>query len=356
MILTKEININKYRVLADYKVKVKKSPFMSVLQLANEEEGVLTAETLYEKLMKPLSIKACDNLLIRLTSMGYFIENNEYEEDEWEDEWEDEVEYFYYKLTSFGKQSIEKDDFYDQRNGVLEIWIAEDNAFTSRVVKIDELNYDEDKEQETQRINSELQSVISGSKVVKLKNDAFTIDKIESQVKFLKSDDEVLTISLEDNNYKIQLVDFLEYRQEDKQKVVASILEREYENNYLPKECIVLTDFNNNDLSLVRDLKIERPVYKQTRFNAINISNVIVSPKNVEEAKTWFHAKLKQQIIKYFESDEEFIDYENKIASEFKLFKDELINTISRKQLIELFGEEDFYKRAKLETIDYLNY
>lgn len=338
MKLSKEININKYRVLADYKVKVKKSPFVSVLQLANEEEGVLTAEVLYEKLMKPLSVKACENLLIRLTAMGYFNKNINYE------------------LTSFGEKSIETKDFYDQRNGVLEIWIAEDNAFTSRVVKIDELNYDEDKKQNTRSIDYELKSVINGSKVVKLKNDAFTIDKIEYQVKLLKSDYETLTILLEDNNYKIELADFLERTQEDKKNVVASILEREYENNYLPEECIVLADFNNNDLSLVRDLKIESPVYKQTRFNAVTIPNVIVSPKNEEEAKTWFHAKLKQQIIKYFASDEEFIDYENKIANEFKLFKDELINTISRKQLIELFGDEDFYKKAKLETIDYLNY
>lgn len=356
MILNKDININKYRVLADYKVKVKKSPFMSVLQLAKEEIGELTAEILYEKLMKPLSVKACENLLIRLVSMGYFEKgfNGVIEGDE--NEWLAENKNDFYQLTPFGFQSIDTKDFYDTRNGLLEIWIAEDNAFATKIVKIEELRYDEDKEQETQNITNELLSLIKKTQVIKLKNDAFTIDKIESQVKFFSSNKEVLTVVFEESNYKIQLANFSQYIKDEQQKVIASILESEFRSNYLQQEHIVLTDFKNNNLSLVRDHKIESPVFKETFFNAITIPNVTVSPKNRKEAKSWFQAKLKQGINKYFESDEEFSKYENKIANEFQLFKEELSNTISRQQLIELIGEEDFYKKAKLETIDHLNY
>ena len=59
---------------------------------------------------------------------------------------------------------------------------------------------------------------------------------------------------------------------------------------------------------------------------------------------------------KYFLSDEDYNAFENKIANEFQLYKDDLVNTISRQQLIDVFGKEDFYKKVKLETIDYLNY
>ena len=339
MILTKDISINKYRVLADYKVKVAKSPFMSVLQLAQEEDGMLNSEVLYEKLMKPLALKACENLLERLSLMGYFDEINDF-----------------YQLTDFGLHSIDNQDFYDKRNGLLEIWVAESNRFTQKIVKIEELKYDDDKKSKTQDIDYKLESLVNFKNVVQLNNGAFTLDKIEEQIKFLEEGEERLAIVLEETNYKIELANFSQYIKEEKQKVIASILESEYGNNYLSKEHIVLTDFKNNDLSLVRDHKIESPIYEETSFNAITIPNIIVSPKNREEAKSWFQAKLKRGVNKYFESDEEFIEYENKIANEFQLFKEELLNTISRHELIKMFGEEDFYKKAKLETIDYLNY
>jgi hypothetical protein len=339
MISTKDIGINKYRVLADYKVKVAKSPFMSVLQLAKDEDGMLNPEVLYEKLMKPLALKACENLLERLTLMGYFDEINDS-----------------YQLTDFGLHAIDNKDFYDKRNGLLEIWVAESNMFTQRIVKIDEIKYDDDKKSKTQDIDYKLESLVNYKSVVQLNNGAFTLDKIEEQIKFLEKSEERLIIVLEETNYKIQLANFSQFIKEEKQKVITSILESEYENNYLPKEHVVLTNFDNNNLSLVRNHKIENPIYKETYFKTITIPNVTVSPKNREEAKIWFQAKLKQGINKYFESDEEFVKYENRIANEFQLFKEELSNTISRQQLIELFGEEDFYKKAKLETIDYLNY
>ncbi len=348
MKLNKDIHINKYRVLSEYKVKVGKSPFMSVLQLANEEGGVLTAEILYEKLMSPLSVKACENLLIRLRAMGYFIENAENDLD-------NEAQLINYELTLLGRKSIETEDFYDKRNGLLEIWVADDNEFTSKIVKIEELQHD-DKEHKTQGINYELESLINQNKIIELNNGAFTLDKIENQIKFFEEGTEELTIVLEESNYKVQLANFSQYIKEEKQKVITSILESEYYNNYLAKEHVVLTNFDNNNLSLVRNHKIENPIYKETYFKTITIPNVTVSPKNREEAKIWFQAKLKQEINKYFESDDEFNQYENKIANEFQLFKEELSNTISRPHLIELFGQEDFYKKAKLETIDYLSY
>ncbi|WP_375241268.1 hypothetical protein [Polaribacter sp.] len=339
MILTKDISINKYRVLADYKVKVAKSPFMSVLQLAKDEGGMLNSEVLYEKLMKPLALKACENLLERLSLMGYFLEINDS-----------------YQLITLGLNAIENKEFYDKRNGLLEIWVAESNMFTQRIVKIVELKYDDDKKSKTQSVDYQVESLVNNKNVVQLNNGAFTLDKIEEQIKFLEEDEERMTIVLEEMNYKVELADFSQYIKEEKQKVIASILESEFNSNYLQQEHIVLTDFKKNNLSLVRDHKIESPVFKETYFNAITISNVTVSPKNSDEAKSWFQAKLKQGINKYFESDEEFSEYENRIANEFQLFKDELSNTISRQQLIELFGEEDFYKKAKLETIDYLSY
>lgn len=352
MKLTKEIHIDKYRVLADYKVKVAKSPFMSVLQLAKEEDGKLTPEKLYEHLMKPLSIKACDNLLIRLDSMGYFNRNVTHEENRWSEK----TEHVIYELSEFGRQSIETKDFYDKRNGLLEIWVADNNEFTSKIVKVSELPYDEDSKIETVKINYDLANLIKSTEVIKLKKEAFTIDNIENQIKFLESDKDTLTIIFDTNSYTAELADFRKGDQVEKQKVVESILEKEFQNNYLQEENIIFKDFDKQNLKLIRNHKIESPFYKNTYFNSITIANIAVSPKNAEDAKKWFETLLKKRVNKYFLSDIEYNLFETEIASEFQLYKEVLMNSISRQELIEAFGEEDFYKKAKLETIDYLNY
>ncbi|CAL2080177.1 conserved hypothetical protein [Tenacibaculum dicentrarchi] len=352
MKLTKNIHINKYRILADYKVKVSKSPFMSVLQLANEKGGILTPDVLYDQLMQPLAIKACENLLERLTSMNYFEAFFKYD-------LFDETEKKFHELTSFGEQSIETKDFYDKRNGLLEIWVAHDNEFTPNIVMIKELTSDKDKNNETnkiEKINNELKRLINNTKIISLKNNAFTIDEIESQIEFLESSYEKLSITLENNNSKIELAGFIKHKKENKQEVIASILINKFHNNYLPKENILLKDFNNQDISLIRNIKIEEPRFIETDFDSITIPNIKVSPKYLEDAKKWFEALLKQRVNRYFLSDEEFNQFENDIANKFELYKNHLINSINRQQLIEIFEEEDFYKKTKLETIDYLNY
>ncbi|MCD8404992.1 hypothetical protein LNI88_06555 [Tenacibaculum dicentrarchi] len=346
MKLTKEITVNKYRVLADYKVKIKKSPFMAVLQLAYEQEEELNAKILHENLLYPLSINACENLLIRMASMGYF---------KLYDEQENEP-HLYYFLTEFGINAIVTKSFYSEKNGVLEIWTTEKNEFTSEIVKIEELPYDDDNKTETKRIDSDLNSLIKPKEIIKLNTGSYTIDKIESQIKLLKQAEENITIDFNTNNYTIKLVDFISYEKEDKQNIIESILINEFHNNYLPKENILLKYFNNQDISLIRNIKIEEPIFRETYFNSITIPNIKVNPKDLNDAKKWFEALLKQRINRYYLSDEEFNQFENDIANKFELYKNHLINSINRQQLIEIFEEEDFYKKTKLETIDYLNY
>ncbi|MBE7697614.1 hypothetical protein [Tenacibaculum finnmarkense] len=348
MKLTKEITVNKYRVLADYKVKIKKSPFMAVLQLAYEQKQYkeLNAKILHENLLYPLSINACENLLIRMASMGYFKLYDDQENEQ----------HLYYFLTEFGINAIVTKSFYSEKNGVLEIWTTEKNEFTSEIVKIEELPYDGDNKTETKRIDSHLNSLIKPEEIIKLNTGSYTIDKIESQIKLLKQAEENITIDFNTNNYTIKLVDFISYEKEDKQNIIESILINEFPNNYLPKENILLKEFNNQDISLIRNIKIAAPIFRETYFNSITIPNIKVNPKDLNDAKKWFEALLKQRVNRYFLSDEEFNQFENDIANKFELFDKELTNTISREYLINSFGKEDFYKKTKLETIDYLNY
>lgn len=105
-----------------------------------------------------------------------------------------------------------------------------------------------------------------------------------------------------------------------------------------------------------RNIKIERPKINDTHFNPIIIEAVKLSPKNGIDAKIWFKALLIQNINKYFFSEKEFNEFANSIAEQFTLYNEELKNSLSRYDILEEIDEKDFYRKTKLETIDYLNY
>ncbi len=67
MELKKDLKINIYEVIADYKVKTENAPFIAILQFAQEKITPIYPSLLQEELLAPLSDKACENLLERLT-------------------------------------------------------------------------------------------------------------------------------------------------------------------------------------------------------------------------------------------------------------------------------------------------
>lgn len=83
MELKKKIKVNVYEVIADYKVKIENAPFIAILKFAEEQKGMVYPSLLFEELLNPLPEKACENLLDRLHTMGYFNKNvdEEYEDD-----------------------------------------------------------------------------------------------------------------------------------------------------------------------------------------------------------------------------------------------------------------------------------
>jgi len=136
MKLTKDINIKIYEVLTDYKVKVTSSPFIAILKFAEENGGEITSNQLYNDFLQPLSEKASENILDRLTSMGYFEKDNAYMEEAYEEEYYDDnfrdsfsQRNIYdgnnnYILTELGYTSAQQEEFYENRNGILKIYLA----------------------------------------------------------------------------------------------------------------------------------------------------------------------------------------------------------------------------------------
>ena len=141
MKLTKDLNIKIYEVLTGYKVKVTSSPFIAILQFANENGGDIDSDQLYNDFLQPLSQKACENILERLANMGYFKKDNSYIEESYEnDYYEDIEEDINYSLTELGYQSAQKEEFYENRNGILKIYLTDNEFVEQKVVKIEEIN------------------------------------------------------------------------------------------------------------------------------------------------------------------------------------------------------------------------
>lgn len=108
--LRKSEQIEIYQVELALKEKTKQSPFIAVLILA-QEQGEITAETLKDNLLPTLPIRACNNLLIRLTQQGYLEKKRQqnFRNDIWGRSFYDENESDYnnsiFTLTELGEQS-----------------------------------------------------------------------------------------------------------------------------------------------------------------------------------------------------------------------------------------------------------
>lgn len=359
MKLTKNIKVKVYEVLADYKVKVKKSSLIAILKFAYENGGEVTSSQLYSDLLQPLSKKACENILERLLNMGYF-KKEEFYDDDFYDNFhsrnnDDKVRY---SLTELGYTSALQEEFYENRNGVLKIFTTNSEFIEQKVVAIKEVGRQQSFEQEDlQDINTELINLQSSKQHIILENGTFILDNFQEKCRTFKDESKELTLRTNETHSILNLMSFRDTLRENYLEIRNEILRNEFDSVFLEKEQLLKVDFDTNDLALQKNLTIHKPTINRTIFSSVIIENVNLSPENINGARNWFKALIIQRINRYFLSKSEFNEFSNKIAQEFELFYKELENYVLKEDIVqELDTEKDFYKKAKLETIDYLNY
>lgn len=344
MELKKNIKVNVYEVIADYKVKIENAPFIAILKFTEENNGYVDSNILYQELLKPLSEKACKNLLSRLKNMSYLEENYRTG----------------YKLTKLGYDSVEKEEFFEQRIGLLKLYVAEENEFIpNRVVKIQEISKgkDADRENDNQSLTDELKSILKDGNLINLRKESFILEGFEKKCKILKPQNETLIFTVKETGSRVMIMDFEAPNKINREILKSELLLNQYSYAFDIGNNILNIEFNPNELSFFRNIKIENPRISRTTFEPATIKNVKVSPEDFNEAKKWHSALITEKINKYFLSDNEFTEYANQISNEFDLFKNELQNITNRKEFAQkLSSKDDFYKKLKLETIDFLNY
>ena len=375
--IKKSESIELYQLKLTLKKKVKQNPFIAVLMLAQElfdnESEYINSEILREKLLPVFPLKSCQNLLKRLSYEGYFDEvwdyNGELIKVPKEDFLKSDYKSFQQKsdfvgfvLTELGEQSAEEKSYWIGENGIYNVYVSQSNLMSQRIIKIEKVERSEDdrngnKISETPYIITDYQN-----EILKIKDKECLIEEIDKKCFKLNPLDCTLEICAKDNEGKFTIgkgnQEFFNSSFEINEiDLKEALLKNAEELHYDIDKKALLMHFDADNLSFFRTVKLNKPVFKNHRFDTVSIEQVLSLPINQNEAIKWYWSLLVNNIHSYFLSDEEFYIFSKQILEPFSQHYPN-IKAPSRQKCIQYLEDKPniFYQTAKIETIDYLNY
>lgn len=356
--LKKNEDIEIFQVELSLKLKTKQSPFIAILILAKEllveEDYYITSEIMQEKLFQSFPLRACENLLERLTNQGYF-----------EEKWYNDT-FLGFQLTEQGNESAIDKSFWIGEKGVYNVYTSSnlfENGFSNyHILKIekskdliDDRNKDSSKLGTPQFISAYQYILLA------LNRDEIKIEDIERWCFKSKS----ILSSLELKANKLESTITINYNKQTlfqtNIEIEECILQEEllsgcedFEYNFSKKS--ILTEFNKENLSFHRKVKIFKPIFQEYLFDQVELENIPHIPSDEQNAEMWYLELLYKNMNDYFLDENSFKEFATELAKPIQLhFK---IKVPKRKELAEILNKtkDAFYQIAKLETIDYLNY
>ena len=354
--LKRNEDIEIFQVELALKSKTKQSPFISVLILAQEQESI-SAETLQENLLTSLPVRACENLLKRLEQQGY-LQKEQSNRFGYRQTYQDS--FANYLLTDFGQQSATDKSFWIGEKGVYNVFVSKSKLFEQRIIKTEKVERAED--------NRNTNILRTPNEISQYENQILTINKtevliedVEEKCFQLKPANCILEIQAKGNESVLklskenQLLFQTEFEIEEnilQHELLAACPEFEYDQD---KEAI-LTEFNKDNLSFNRKVKISKPIFKRNQFNQVELENISHIPSDKQNADLWYWELLYKNMNDYFLDDTSFDAYAYEIAKQILAYHQ--IIKPERKEFAEILSEREdtFYQIAKLETIEYLNY
>ena len=375
--IKKSESIELYQLKLTLKEKVKQNPFIAVVMLAQElfdnESEYINSEILREKLLPVFPLKSCQNLLKRLSYEGYFDEvwdyNGELIKVSKEDFLKSDYKSFQQKsdfvgfvLTELGEQSAEEKSYWIGENGIYNVYVSQSNLMSQRIIKIEKVERSEDdrngnKISETPYIITDYQN-----EILKIKDKECLIEEIDKKCFKLNPLDCTLEICAKDNEGKFTIgkgnQEFFNSSFEINEiDLKEALLKNAEELHYDIDKKALLMHFDADNLSFFRTVKLNKPVFKNHRFDTVSIEQVLSLPINQNEAIKWYWSLLVNNIHSYFLSDEEFYIFSKQILEPFSQHYPN-IKAPSRQKCIQYLEDKPniFYQTAKIETIDYLNY
>lgn len=367
--LRKTEQIEIYQVELTLKEKTKQSPFIAVLILAREQ-GEITAESLQQNLLPTLPIRACNNLLLRLTQQGYLTkkQNEFYRTDiygrrirSFDYDNEDDFGIVTFILTDLGEQSAIDKSFWVGEKGVYNVYVSHSNLLNQQIIRTEKVERSEDDRNGNRIIQTPYSISDYQNQILNINKKEIRIEEIEGRcfqlnpadcsLEIQSSNDECLLKILKDKQTLFQSL-FETNEHELKEELLTNSNEFEYNEN----KKVVLSEFNQDNLSFNRKVKLKNPYFQDNQFNSVEIENVAFIPSDKQNAELWLNELLFKGIDKYFLDENSFNDFAKEKAK--TILAHYSIELPTRKLLKQVFAEKGnaFYQTAKLETIDYLNY
>lgn len=354
--LKKNEDVEIFQVELALKVKTKQSPFISILLLSHEQE-VVSAETLQQYLLESLPVRACDNLLKRLEQQGY-LQKEQSNRFGYHQTYQDAFAKYF--LTDIGQQSAADKSFWIGEKGVYNVYVSKSNLIEQRIIRTEKVERAED--------NRNSNIIRTPREIIQFENQILTINKTEVLIEDIeekcfqlkpvncileiqsKGNESVLKLSKEN-----QLLFQTAFEIEEnalQEEILASCSDFEYDQN----KKAILSEFNRDNLSFKREVKIGKPIFKRNQFNQVELECISHIPCNHANAELWYWELLYKNMKEYFFEENSFNEYASELAKSIQFhFK---VKVPNRKELIDIFSEREdaFYQIAKLETIDYLIY
>jgi len=363
--LRKIEQIEIYQVELALKEKIKQSPFIAVLILA-QEQGEITVETLKDYLLPTLPVRACNNLLIRLTQQGYLEKKRQqnFRNDIWGRSfyYEDESDYnnSIFTLTELGEQSAIDKSFWAGEKGIYNVYVSHSNLLGQEIIKTEKVDRNLEDDRNVNRQYTPGFVLEHQNQILNINKTEIRIEEIEDKCFQLKPLECLLEIETKEDDTLIRIKEkqilfqssFEINENELKEQLLSNTNEFKYDEN----KKVVLSEFNQDNISFNRKVKLKNPYFQNNQFNSVEIDNVAFIPSDKQNAELWFNEILFKGIDKYFLDEKAFNEFTaNKAKPILEHYSVELP---TRKQLKQTIAEREnaFYQTAKLETIDYLNY
>ncbi len=364
--LRKTEQIEIYQVELALKEKTKQSPFIAVLILTREQDEI-TAEILKDYLLPTLPIRACNNLLIRLTQQGYLekkrkqnFRNNIWSRSFNDEEDEEDYNNSIFTLTELGEQSAIDKSFWIGEKGIYNVYVSHSNLLNQQIIMVEKVDRNLEDDRNVNRQYTPEFFLDYQNQILNINKKEIRIEEIESKCFHLKPIDCSLEIETKDDEGFIRIKEkqtlFQSSFETNEMELREELLTNTNEFEYNESKKVVLSEFDQDNLSFNRNVKLKKPYFLDNYFSSVEIENISFIPSDKQNAELWLYEILFKDIDKYFLDDISF--------NEFVVNKAKLITTHynielpTRQELKQNISENEntFYQTAKLETIDYLNY
>jgi hypothetical protein len=346
-----------FQVELTLKKKVKQSPFISILILA-QELGSITAESLNQNLLKTIPIRACENLLKRLEQQRYL---RKVDPDFFNIEGKFQGEYGNYYLTEFGEDGATNKSFFIGEKGIYNVYVNsnlfENNFSKYHILEIEISKVTNDNRAiNTPRFITEYQGL-----PLLINGNEYIIEDVERMCFQHKSTECIMELQSNGSGTELKIKNksqniFESVLEIHENELRAELLSHCTEFEYNKDKNAIKTTFDKSNLTFIRNAKISQPYFQGYYFKPIEIENVQHIPFDVINAQIWYLEILFRNLDQYFLDDAAFREYALKLASPIQTHYQLVVP--SRSEFIEEIKKSDnaFYQISKLHTIDFLNY